>query len=103
MNHVEKNGNTSTDALKPSARQGTVARAFWWGFHIQISHDTLVLFTETLSAIAAVIGSILPSPWSRVVAIVIQVLMRLLKGLDRGRGVYIRMLWVAPGIFVPTA
>lgn len=89
-------------------RGGTVARAFWWGFHIQISHADLQAFVSVanpINAVAAAIGSVTgpAAPFVAVVATFIGSSLQLLTSLDRGRGVYVSMSWFAPGIFVPTS
>jgi hypothetical protein len=91
------------------ARGGTVVRAFWWGFHVQISHEDLMAFLGAAEPINAVIGAIgggIPSPAAPFIALVagfIAGALGLLRSLDRGKGVYVSMSWFAPGIFVPTS
>ncbi|MFN0249067.1 MAG: hypothetical protein ACKV2T_19440 [Kofleriaceae bacterium] len=91
------------------SRGGTVARAFWWGFHIQISREDLMTFLSAADPINAMIGTIgggIPSPASPFIAIAAAFVagaLGLMRSLDRGRGVYVSMLWIAPGIFVPTS
>lgn len=88
---------------------GTVVRAFWWGFHIEISHEDLGAFVTGaggVNSIVAAIGGGIPSPaqpWILLVAGFIAGALELLQGLDRGRGVYVSMTWFAPGAFVPTS
>ncbi|MBX3159457.1 MAG: hypothetical protein KF773_26030 [Deltaproteobacteria bacterium] len=96
---------------KPHAasRGGTIARAFWWGWHVQISHQDLQTFLNSASPINALIGAIgggIPSPaapFIKLAAVFVAGALQLLRGLDRGKGVYISMLWIAPGVFVPTS
>lgn len=91
------------------ARGGTVVRAFWWGFHVQISREDLQTFlatAEPLNAIVGTIGGGVPSPAAPFIALVAAFIagaLGLLKSLDRGRGVYVSMSWFAPGIFIPTS
>jgi hypothetical protein len=101
-----------TDFLRSRALQprgGTVVRPFWWGFNIQISHETLTSFLAGASAvndIAEQIGQNAPSaarPWILLAAAFVAGALALLRALDRGRGVYISMSWFAPGVFVPTS
>jgi hypothetical protein len=86
-----------------------VVRAFWWGFHVQISHEDLDAFLNSANATNDVIGTIgaaVPAPvgpWIGIVAGFIAGALSLLKGLDNGRGVYVSMSWFAPGVFVPTS
>jgi hypothetical protein len=95
-------------APRPAVRGGTVVRTFWWGFHIQISHEDLNTFLNSFEPINAVIGAIgggIPSPaapWIALAAAFIAGALQLLRTLDKGRGVYVSMLWWAPGVFVPT-
>jgi hypothetical protein len=91
------------------ARGGTVVRAFWWGFHIQISHEDLMSFlgaAEPINTIIGAIGGSIPSPAAPFIAAAAAFVagaLGLLRGLDHGRGVYVSMSWFAPGIFVPTS
>jgi hypothetical protein len=92
-----------------AARGGTVARAFWWGFHIQISHEDLMNFLGAAEPINAVIGAIgggVPSPAAPFIALVAAFIagaLGLLRSLDRGNGVYVSMSWFVPGVFIPTS
>jgi len=92
-----------------TARGGTVVRAFWWGWHVQISHEDLDTFLASAEPINAVIGAIgggIPSPAAPFIALAAAFIagaLGLLKSLDRGSGVYVSMSWFLPGIFVPTS
>lgn len=92
-----------------TAKGGTVVRAFWWGFHIQISHEDLQAFlggANAVNTIVDMIGGNIPSPaapFIHLAAIFVAGALQLLAGLDRGNGVYISMSWFAPGVFVPTS
>ncbi|MFP2910208.1 hypothetical protein ACLESD_35250 [Pyxidicoccus sp. 3LFB2] len=59
---------------------------------------------EPVNAIAAAIGPVTgpAAPFILASAGFIAGALRLLKNLDRGRGVYISMSWFAPGVFIPT-
>lgn len=90
------------------SRGGTVVRAFWWGFHIEISHADLQAFLAVAAPINQIAGAIGPvtgpaAPFVMLAAGFIAGALDLLRGLDRGRGVYISMSWFAPGVFVPTS
>jgi hypothetical protein len=91
------------------AKGGTVARAFWWGFHVQISREDLRSFLDgagSVNAIVAAFGGSIPSPaqpFITLAAVFVSGALGLLESLDRGSGVYISMTWFAPGIFVPTS
>lgn len=93
----------------PRTRGGTVARAFWWGFHIQISHDDVQQVINGFNGAAALINALSPivpnviRPFLAVVKIFLDVSSAVLRALDRGRGVYISMSWFAPGAFLPTS
>jgi len=90
-------------------RGGTVARAFWWGFHIQISHADVQELVNGFNGAAVLINALMPivpgvvRPFLAVAKIFLDVSSAVLRALDRGRGVYISMSWFAPGIFVPTS
>ena len=90
-------------------RGGTVCRAFWWGFHIQISPQDLSHFLHGSSAVNELVGAIgggIPSPaapWIALAAVFVAASLQLLRSVDRGRGIYVSMSWFAPGIFVPTS
>ncbi len=95
-------------AMVPRAsRGGTVVRAFWWGFHIEVPHQDLAGFLSAavpINAIAAAIGPATgpAAPFVALAAGFIAGALTALRQLDRGRGVYISMSWFAPGVFVPT-
>lgn len=90
-------------------RGGTVARAFWWGFHIQISHADVQMIINGMNGAGALIDALTPlvppviRPFLAVVKIFLDVSAAVLRALDRGRGVYISMSWFAPAVFVPTS
>lgn len=91
-----------------SARGGTVVRAFWWGFHIQISHQDLQALlgvADPINQLAVMIGPVTgpAAPFVLLAATFVAGALALLRSLDRGRGVYVSMSWFAPGIFVPTS
>lgn len=91
------------------SKGGTVVRTFWWGFHVQISHEDLGVFLTgamTVNAIATAIGGGIPSPAQPFFLLIggfILATLAALKALDRGQGIYISMLWWMPGAFVPTS
>lgn len=92
-----------------SSAAGVVARVYWWGFHIQISHDDLerILSAADVSGtmIAALHGEI-PGPAAPFVGLAAAFVASThdrVRSLDRGRGVYISMAWIAPSVFVPTS
>jgi len=92
-----------------AAKGGTVVRAFWWGFHIQVSHEDLQVFlggANTVNAIVDAIGGNIPSPaapFIHLAAVFVAGALQLLASLDHGNGVCISMSWFAPGVFVPTS
>lgn len=91
------------------SRGSTVVRTFWWGFHVQISHEDLQAFLNTAEPVNALIGAIgggVPSPAAPFISLAaafVSSAFELVKTLDRGSGVYISMSWFAPGVFVPTS
>jgi hypothetical protein len=100
--------NSLVVADLPAWRGGTVVRTFWWGFHIEISHQDLSAFLNTatpINAVAAAIGPVTgpAAPFVALVAGFIAGALEVLRGLDRGRGAYVSMSWFAPGVFVPTS
>jgi len=100
--------SSSLNVPRDSTRGGTVARAFWWGFHIQISHEDLQAFVKSADPVNALIGAIggaIPSPAAPFIALAAAFVagaLQLLGSLDKGHGVYVSMSWFAPGVFVPT-
>src|SRR5207244_2328964 len=98
---------TATPEPRDVARGGgTVARAFWWGFHIEISHEDLTNFLAAADPINAMIGALgggIPSPAAPFIALAAAFVagaLGMLRGLDHGRGVYVSMSWFAAGIFI---
>jgi len=75
---------------------------------VEIPHQDLDVFLSgamTVNAIATAIGGGIPSPAAPFFLLIggfIVAALAALKALDRGRGIYISMLWWAPGAFVPT-
>lgn len=91
----------------PAPRGGTVVRAFWWGFHIEISHEDLagaVAAADTAGAIVAAIGPVTgpAAPFVSAAGGFVALMGAVMAGMDRGRGVYLSMSWFALGVFVPT-
>jgi hypothetical protein len=91
-----------------ATKGGTRVRAFWWGFHIQVSHADLQVFLDGAGSVSEIVDTIgkIPTPaapFIRLAALFIAGALGLLKRIDRGRGVYISMSWFAPGAFVPTS
>jgi 2-isopropylmalate synthase len=61
---------------------------------------------DVVNSTVATIGGNIPSPaqpWIRVLAPFVAATHEGLRALDRGRGIYISMSWVTPGIFIPTS
>jgi hypothetical protein len=106
---------TTTDDFKAYLRAptvmkgGTVARAFWWGWHVEISHEDLVTFLAAATTVNTIVGAIgggIPSPAQPFIVLAatfVKGALGLLQSLDNGRGVYVSMSWFAPGVFVPTS
>jgi hypothetical protein len=90
------------------ARGGSIVRAFWWGFHIQLSHEdleTVLNSADMINALVDMIGGNIPSPaqpWIKLLAPFVASLHQRLREMDRGCGIYISMSWFAPGVFIPT-
>ncbi|MEV4364395.1 hypothetical protein [Nonomuraea sp. NPDC049625] len=95
-------------ALSP-ADGGTVVRAFWWGFHVEIGHDdleTILKSADMVNATVAAIGGNIPSPaapWIKLLAPFVAAVHERLRAMDRGCGIYVSMSWFAPGVFIPTS
>lgn len=103
--------NYETSNPSQTAAQGrTVVRAFWWGFHVEISHPDLQQIVNSPDPISVaqrlirsgnIPGAVVPFIGA-VISFIVGNALKLLQGLDQGRGVYISMSWFAPGVFVPT-
>jgi hypothetical protein len=83
-------------------------REYWWGFQLEIPHATLSSWedgatdlAEVMAAISAVPGPVGPFR-KRASAFVVHRIDEL-RALDRGAGIQISMMWMAPNIFVPFA
>ncbi|MBL7257989.1 hypothetical protein [Paractinoplanes lichenicola] len=87
----------------------TVVRAFWWGFHVQFSHEDVVNILDAADKVNATVAAIdgnIPSPaapWIKLLAPFVAALHQALRAIDRGNGIYVSMSWFAPGVFVPTS
>lgn len=95
--------------ISSPTRGGTVARAFWWGFHVQISNEdvnTIVNVADGATTVLDFLLAVAPpaiKPFLAAVRIFVTLSKEVLRAVNRGRGVYISMSWFAPGLFVPTA
>lgn len=93
----------------PASRGGTVVRAFWWGFHIQISHEDLeqaLGAADVVNKLVGLIGGSIPSPAQPFIVLAAQFVATAIgavRGVDHGNGIYLSMSWFAPGVFVPTS
>jgi hypothetical protein len=90
-----------------AARGGIVFRVFWWGFHLEIPSPDLKIFAaqpgeivRTLEAIAASAPALVPYVLAAIGFL--NTYPALLRRIDAGRGIYVGMLWSAPGLFVPS-
>jgi hypothetical protein len=94
---------------RDATRGGSVARFFWWGFHVQVSHEDLgfaLTAADPQGPFASMLRRVLPADYARWIDIIgpfVAGASGVIRGMDRGRGVYISMSWFAPGIFVPTS
>lgn len=116
---VAANARAAQEALSGAAtipnvglvanRGGSVFRAFWWGFHVQISPIDLTSILNLVNPngeIVKFLRIVVPKDYQYWIAILtpfVAITSSVLRGLDRGRGVYISMSWFAPGVFVPTS
>ncbi|WP_437589706.1 caspase family protein [Sorangium sp. So ce1000] len=90
-----------------AATGAPIVRAFFWGFHIEISSQSLREFLSVADPINAIVAALGPitgpaAPFVALAAAFIAGALQLLRGLDRGNGVYVSMSWFAPLVFIPT-
>ena len=83
-------------------------REYRWGFQLEIPHATLSSWVDgstnladVLAAIGAVPGPV--GPFRKRASMFVVHRIGELRALDRGAGVHISMMWMAPNIFVPSA
>ena len=94
----------------PLLKSDTVitAKAFWWGFHLDIPNQALDDIGEAIktgAAVSALIGTVSgpATPFIALAVGFIEIEYAWMRGVNRGNGVYLSMSWFAAGIFVPTA
>jgi hypothetical protein len=99
----------ASPGVEPAAAPGgTTVRVFWWGFHVQISHEDLMTIlnsADLINALVVAIGGSIPSPaapWIKLIGPFVVLIHDKLRQMDKGYGIYISMSWFAPGAFVPT-
>jgi hypothetical protein len=83
------------------------AQAFWWGFHFVVPEELMEVWTSAGIGLGAVLAAVAPetgpaAPFVWLAGAYLAAEFELAKRVNRGRGVYVSMLWVAPGIFLPT-
>jgi hypothetical protein len=99
---ASKNGSDAGD------RGGSQFAVYWWGFHIQVSHQDLTSLLNTIDPsgpIATFLRAVIPPSyqfWITAATPFVLASEALLRALDKGKGIYISMSWFAPGVFVPT-
>src|SRR5262249_33300214 len=90
-----------------------MVKTFGWGFHIQFSHSEVVSIEDAVDKIkqAGDLAEKAPVDGNAgayvkfvgaLVSFIAGIVAPLLKTIDQGNGIYVSMLWFAPGIFVPT-
>lgn len=90
-------------------RRDSLFQAYWWGFHVQIGPNDLQSILNVIDPNGPIFNflrTVLPAEyqrWLNLIAPFISGSAGLIRGLNRGRGVYISMSWFAPGVFVPTS
>ena len=90
---------------EPLAVPRTVSvRTYWWGFQVEIPHHDLEDIAAAVDPIARVIQIIGPiagavAPFVMLIASFVVDTLQSLRATDRGRGVYVKMMWFAPGVF----
>lgn len=90
-----------------STTGAVVCTEYWWGFQLEIPHESLATWviglTEPADIAAAIGDGTGPSvPFRRRVAAWIANHLVELQSLDTGAGVCVSMTWMAPNIFIPT-
>ncbi len=83
-------------------------QAFWWGFHFVIPEKVMNQWETGGTSVASFIAALAPvtgpaAPFVALAAAYVAAEFGLMKAVDRGRGVYLSMLWIVPGVFVPTS
>lgn len=84
-----------------------VARAFWWGCHLEIPSSELAQLVSdpeySVSALQA-IGRAMPilESWLPGLGELLDAHGHLLRRIDAGQGVYVNMPWSAPGNWLPS-
>lgn len=93
----------------PGANSGQAeevrAEAMPWGLVITLSHtaaQNLVATGVASAAIVAAVGGVVSAGILAAVGAGIGAVTGLVKAVDSGKGVYLTMLWVTPGLFIPT-
>jgi hypothetical protein len=107
-----RSGIASTELAGPvvSAVSGDpIVRAFWWGFHIEFSHENIVAFvnsrnpmSEIIDVVSRVMNTRFPAWIGPVVGFMYAVLQVIAQAIDQGKGIYLSMSWFVPGVFIPT-
>jgi hypothetical protein len=97
------------DGAAPAASQNAITvQIFWWGFHFVIPEPVMVAFEKSsptpASFAAGITGHVAPvAPFAMLAGAYVATELELMKAVDRGRGVFLNMAWLAPGVFVSTA
>jgi hypothetical protein len=93
------------DRMAPSGTIG--CREYWWGFQLEIPHESLATWVIGLTEPADIAdalgtGTGPSTPFRRRAAAWIANHLLELQTLDTGVGVCVSMTWMAPNIFIPT-
>lgn len=90
---------------KGKIKGGAKAKVEWFGLVIELDNDT----TKDVSTITAAAGSIatyvaaVAPPIAAAIQLYLVTEAALIHAANRGDGVVLTMIWITPGVFVPTA
>lgn len=101
------NLNNLTAHITKDITGPAIVRTFWWGFHIEISNETIQSLLSAVDPINKFIVQTCTSsgpaaPYIPIAAAFLAGSLGSIKETDQGKGIYLSMSWFAPGIFIPT-
>jgi len=100
-------GDAGTGGGATVGPQPITVEAFVWGFHFVIPHDALQVILISADAVNTFVELVGPetgpaAPFVEAAAVLVGEMLDMMRNMDTGRGIYFSMLWLAPGVFVPT-